>query len=300
MASGNTTTDALADSLDSVVAQARLVREQEGVMPQLVDKVTLSKGTGTDWREISLEQLTAQAVTESTELDNPQQLVDSILTATPQVTGIQTLITDRVAARISKKAFSKLGPLAQNAIQRLKETDGLAVFAGATTDLGTAGNSCSSGILSAGVARISADSNEPGNPPYRIVLHGHHIHDLHTELTLGMVTSHTLTAAVTYPTPDGLSARVYREGFKGNVGGGQVFTANQMSINSSDDATGGVFAKEAIVLVQGRAPRTETRREPHIGGGATSVFLYDEYVYVERSAGNWMYGLTFDALAPTA
>jgi hypothetical protein len=291
MASGNTTTDALADSLPSVVAQARLVREQEGVMPQLVDKVTLGKGSGNDWREISLEQLTAQNITESTELDNPQQLVDSILTATPQVTGIQTLITDRVAARISKKAFAKLGPLAQNAIQRLKETDGLAVFAGATTDLGTAGNSAGSGIISAGVARIAADSTEPGNPPYRIVLHGHHIHDIYSELTTGMTT---------YPTPTGLSARVFSEGFKGNIGGGQVFNANQMSINSSDDATGGVFAKEAIVLVQGRAPRTETRREPHIGGGATSVFLYDEYIYVERSAGNWMYGLTFDATAPTA
>ncbi len=60
-----------------------------------------------------------------------------------------------------------------------------------------------------------------------------------------------------------------------------------------------MFAQEALILVQGRSPRTETRREPHIGGGSTSVFLYDEYAYGERSAGNWLYEIETDATAPT-
>jgi hypothetical protein len=51
--------------------------------------------------------------------------------------------------------------------------------------------------------------------------------------------------------------------------------------------------------VQGRSPRTETRREPHIGGGSTSVFLYDEYAYGERSAGNWLFEVETDATLPT-
>ncbi len=79
MAAGDTITQSLADSLDTVVASARQVREQEGVMPNLVDKVTLDQGTGTSWREISMSQLTAQAITETTRLDNPQQMSDTLL-----------------------------------------------------------------------------------------------------------------------------------------------------------------------------------------------------------------------------
>ena len=96
MASGNTVTDSLADSLPTAIAKARQVREQRGVMTQLVSKETLANNTGLTWNEISLAALTAQSVTESTELDNPQQLSDTLFSVTPTVVGIETLITDRV------------------------------------------------------------------------------------------------------------------------------------------------------------------------------------------------------------
>jgi len=54
-------------------------------MPQLVDKQTLGEGIGLSWQEITYAQLTAQAITETTELDNPQQIADSLLTITPTV-----------------------------------------------------------------------------------------------------------------------------------------------------------------------------------------------------------------------
>ena len=61
-----------------------------------------------------------------------------------------------------------------------------------------------------------------------------------------------------------------------------------------------MFAQEAIVMVQGRAPRTATVRREDIGGGATVVYLYDEYAYGERSAGNWLFEIQSDATAPTS
>ena len=42
MAAGDTITQSLTDSLDVVVGSARQIREYEGVMPNLVDKITLS------------------------------------------------------------------------------------------------------------------------------------------------------------------------------------------------------------------------------------------------------------------
>ena len=291
MTVGNTITGSLADSLPTLLASARIVREFEGVMPQLVDRVTLGKGIGLSWNEISLDQLTSQEVTETTNLDNPQQISDTIFTVTPTSIGIQTLITDRVQARISKNVYAKIGGLAQNAIQRKKNDDGLTAVDGATTTLCGAGTTLTGGHIRSAVARISSNSTEKGNPPYHCVLHGFQIKDLEDEWVGGIGT---------YPVPEGMSARVYQEGYSGKIGRASIFEDGNITIDSSADAIGGVFAKEALVLVQGRAPRAEPRREPHIGGGATSIFLYDEYAYGERSAGNWLYEIKSDATAPTS
>jgi len=294
MAAGDTITQSLADSLDTVVASARQVREYEGVMPNLVDKVTLSEGTGTSWREISMAALSAQNITETTTLDNPQQMSDTVFSITPTVTGIQTLVTDRVASRINSQSYAQLGSLAQQAIQRKKDEDGLTVLDGATTSLSGAGTTLASGVVAAAAYRISSNATEPGNPPYRCVLHGFQIKDLYDELT-----AHIGTAAAG-ETTDGLTARVFAEGFRGKIAGVEVFEDGNITIDSSDDAKGGVFAQEAIVMVQGRAPRTATVRREDIGGGATVVYLYDEYAYGERSAGNWLFEVQSDATAPTS
>ena len=295
MAAGDTITQSLADTLDTVVASARQVREYEGVMPNLVDKVTLSEGTGTSWREISMAALSAQNITETTTLDNPQQMSDTVFSITPTVTGIQTLVTDRVASRINSQSYAQLGSLAQQAIQRKKDEDGLTVLDGATTILSGAGTTLASGVIAAAAYRISSNATEPGNPPYRAVLHGFQIKDLYDELTASIGT------AAAGETTEGLTARVFTEGFRGKIAGVEVFEDGNITIDSTTtDAKGGVFAQEAIVMVQGRAPRTATVRREDIGGGATVVYLYDEYAYGERSAGNWLFEIQSDAAVPTS
>jgi len=290
MAAGDTITQSLDNSLPVVVAAARQVREFEGVMPNLCDLVTLDEGTGQSWREVSMAALTAQEVTETTRLDNPQQMSDSLFTVTPTVVGIQTLITDRVAARISSRAYAQLGGLAQNAIERKKDQDGLTVLDGATNTIGSSSTTLTSGHISAATYRISSNTTEPGNPPYRCVLHGFQLKDISDELTAGVGT---------YPVGEGITARVFAEKFQGMVAGAQVYEDGNITI-SSNAAKGGVFAQEAIVIVQGRAPRTATVRREDIGGGATVLYLYDEYAYGERSSGNWLFEIHSDATEPTS
>lgn len=294
MASGYTTTSALSDSLNSLVAAARIVREFDGVMTQLVDKVTLDEGSGLTWNEISLAKLTAQAVSETTELDNPQQVSDTNFPLTPTISGVHMVLTDRVQRRISKLAYSKLGQLGQNAIQRKKDVDGLVVLDGFTS-LSGAGTTLASGVISSARYRISSNATEPGKPPYRCVLHGFQIKDLSDELVSGVGT---------YNVADGPTATVFKTGFTLPISGVEIYEDGNITIDSSDDAKGGVFAKDAIVLVQGKAPWRETRREPHIGGGADSVFLYDEYIFGERLAGGttsaWGFEVLSDATSPTS
>jgi len=293
MATGNTTTGSLADSLDDVRSSARIVREQEGVMSQLVSKETLGEGIGLSWQEIDYSALTAQRVTENTVLENPQQVADSILTITPTVTAVHTFITDRVKARINKKGLAKMGSLGQNAIQRLKDEDGLTVLdSGATTASPGAGAVLTSGHVAAAKANISSNATEPGMPPYCCVLHGFQIKDIYDELVAGVGT---------YAVPEGPTAKVFATGFNLPIAGVSVYEDGNISIDSStDDAIGGVFAKEGIVLVQGRAPRVVSVRKEEVGGGGEMVYHYDEYAYGIRSSTNWLMEITSDATAPTS
>jgi len=292
MPSGWTRTSDLGSSLDDVRSSARIVREFEGVMPQLVDKETLGEGIGLSWQEITYAQLTAQAITESTDLDNPQQVSDSLLTITPTVVGIETFILDRVRARISKKGFAKLGSLAQNAIQRKKDEDGLTVLSsGATTAEPGAGTTLTSGYIAAASYNITSNTTEAGMKPIRCVLHGFQLKDLYDELVAGVGT---------YVVDDGPTARVFSNKFDLPIAGTEVYEDGNITIDSADDAVGGVFAKEAIILVQGRAPRVVDVRNEARGGGGWHVYHYDEYAYGQRNAGVWDYRMKSDATAPTS
>ena len=291
MPGGNTVTSSLSDSLPTVLDSARIVREFEGVMVRLSDRTNLADGSGLTWDEISLAQLTAQAVTESTELNNPQMLNDTLFSVTPVMVGVQTIITDRTMRRISKNVASKIGVLAQNAIQRRKDEDGLTFLDGATTSLAGAGVTLTSGHIRAAAARIRSNATEPAMGPIYGVLHGYQMKVLGDEL---------LSGVGTYPIEGGMTNSTYREGFMGKIAGVELFEDGNISVDSADDAKGGVFAREAAVLVDGFGPKTETQRLIRVGGGANELIIYDEYAWGERSAGNWLYELYSDATTPTS
>jgi len=259
-------------------------------MPRVVDNQRLEEGTGTAWREFLAENLTAQNYGETDVIDNPQSISGSILSVTPQLVAIQTFIGRRVPARLSAKAFATFGALAQEAIERKKNTDGHAVFATATTTLGTTATTLSYTNVDAATRRIKSDATEPGPDPIAAVLHGYHIHDIRSEI---------LSGVGTYNIPEGMTAEVFRSGFMGTLMNANIFEDGLIAVDGTPDARGGVFSKMAILLVQGLSPWQESREEPQKGYGGVNVWLKDEYLYAERSAGNWLYGIIGDASAPT-
>jgi len=287
---GNTTTAALSDSLPSIIKSARIIQEYKGVMSQLATRERLGDGIGNDWNEVSLSKLNAQVVTETTELDNPQQIVDSLLTVTPTMVGMHTFVSDRVAHRISKNVVAKIGGLAQNAMQRRKDLDGLAQLDAATNSLSGAGTTLVSGVIAAAVYRCASNSTEPMPPPYRVVLQGFQIKDIDDEVT---------APVGTYPLGEGLTANVFRERFQGMIHGAQLYLDDNITVDSSDDAKGGVFAQYALLLIEGRSPWSFVKHEPQRGGGGNSLFLYDEYAWGERGGGIGVYEVYSDATTPT-
>jgi hypothetical protein len=264
-------------------------------MLKLVDRQTLSEGTGTAWREFLAAQLTAQDAGETDDIDNPQQLDGSILSITPSLVVIQTFIGDRVQLRLNTKAYATFGRLAQQAIDRKKDQDILTIFAGATTTMAGTGVTLTSGHIRAAVERISADSDEPGPTPIVAVLHGYGIN---------YITSEVIGGVGTYPIPQGYTEEAWKRGLQNfSIDDARVYRDGLITVDSTPDARGGVFssgAGGAIVLVQGKSPWTSRRYEPQKGYGGWNVWLKDEYATGERSAGNWLYGVLHNATAPTS
>ena len=291
---GVTTTDVLRDSLPQLINEARSVREQKGVMTQLAHRVSLGEGMGNVWKEVSYEKLTASAITETTEENNPQQLSDSPITVTPQVSSVHTIITDRTARNISKNAFAQTGALGQNAIERKKDEDGIALLDGFTTSLAGAGTTLTTGHIAAAGSRIESNTTEPWDGPKAAVLHGFQMKDLFDELVAGVGT---------YPVPVGNTATVFGGGFHLPIHNVAMFTAGNIKTDSDKDAKGGVFASGpngAVILVQARKPWIKAVRNEKLGGGATEMLHRDEYAWTERSAGNWGFEILSDATEPTS
>ena len=305
MAVGNTITDSLADSIPTMIAAARIVREFAGVMPNLVDRQRLDENTGTVWNEVSMAKLSAQAVTESTELDNPQQMSDTLLSITPTVIGVHTVITDRVALRISSNAYAQTGSLAQNAIERKKDADGLTAIDGASSTQGDGTAALDTSDITSATYRITSNTTEPApaTAPINAVFHGFQLADIDNQLTTAGITAVTggtiEETQIGAPLTVGIAADAFQNRYRGTIAGARIYEDGNLTIDSGDDAKGGVFSQMALILVEGRSPYVETKRMPELGGGATALFHYDEYAYGERSSGNWLYEVVSDALAPT-
>lgn len=290
-----TITEDLADSLPVWVAAARSVREYRGVMAQTAEVHTLDPNTGEDWKEITLAKLTAQAIQETTNLDNPQRFSDTAQTIQPTLVGVSTLVTMRATRKISTLTVAEMGGLAQNAMVRKNDLDGIAVMDGFANSGPGAGSTLNQAILRHMTYNIRSNTTEPSpdNAPVFIVLHGFQISDIEDELVASIGTDE-LT--------QGISAQVFANSFEGRIATAMVLRDDNIQIDSLTDAKGGVFSRAAMLLIRGTSPYVLTEEMPSLGGGSIAIYHYDEYAWGERtSQGTSVWGreVHSDATAPS-
>ena len=292
MATGETTSGSLADSLPTIIADARIINEYEGVWKRTCDVRRQTPGTGLNWNEISLAQLEAQDITETTENNNAQQVIDTLFTITPQMVQIMVKITDRTYRKIAAVVEGKVGELAGNAMARKPDIDYLDLFStfGTGASPGT-GNPLSFGHIAAAGRRIASNVTEPSTAALCTILHGYQTYDIEVELRAGIGT---------YAVPTGMTEEVFKKGFRGMVASSNVYEDGHIAIDATPDARGATHSKAAVVAVQSMSLKYETRRDPSFGGGADEIFITNEYGYGERSAGNWAIAHLSDATAPTS
>lgn len=288
---GENTSQSLAYSLPSIISDARIRAEFEGIMPRVTTREGQDEGTGMSWTRTILEKIEAQDISESQENRNFQQWSAAQISVEPQMTQIVTKVTDRFYRKAAKVVSGKVGQLAGNAMARKKDRDFISIFSTLNTGVSPgSGNPLSFGNINAGINRIRSNTSEPEMGPIHVVLRGEQKYDIQSEILQGIGT---------YNIPDGMTEDVYKRGWDGSIGGANVWTDDNISV-VSNNAKGAVFAQNALIWVQAMEMANETDRDIYFGGGADVVSLVDEYGFVEDGGGYWAFILTSDATPPTS
>lgn len=295
MASGETTTGSLSGAMPSIVADCRIVKEFDGTWRRTCDVKRQAKGTGLSWTEFALNQLDRQAITETTDNRNFQQLSGTLQSIEPTMNQIIIKVTDRTYRKIASVVEGKFGSLAGNAMSRGDDEDYLSLFSTfATTNSPGTGNPMSFGYVSSAKVNITSNVTEPSMAEVFTVLHGRQIKDIQDEVLAGVGT---------YTVPTGMTDEAFRRGFSGTVAGSNVFEDGNITVDSTPDANGATHSREGVIACVGMEVKSEPDRDIYFGGGADVISLTNEIAFAERKSGTtqvWAYRHFSDATAPTS
>ena len=323
MATGTTAVAQLDNMRRTMIAEAQLVQEHKEVMARLVATKRLPKNMGTTYNMPYLGAITAASLTDGVELDSPQQITDTNVSFTPAEVGVQVLWTKRLNLVITEDFPRLAADLMMNAIEYKRDTDLLGQLDSFNGIAGAAGTAFHHGLAAAAVnavregrtANVTSGSvtgrtgarttgDPPTGQPIRIVLHERNRYDLVVQYggLAALVQGTGTMAAGTAMNSVGAGGtseyeqrwrETYFTGFQ--IMGAEVFVDNNLTIDSSDDIKGGVFAREAIqhITFQG----VQDYQVPTQDGRAIKHTIWVDYGYGEYNDA-WGRELYVDATAP--
>lgn len=322
MATGTTAVAQLDNMRRTMIAEAQLVQEHKEVMAKLVATRRLPKQQGTTYNMPYLGAITAASLTDGVEFDSPQQITDTNVSFTPAEVGVQVLWTKRLNLVITEDFPRLAADLMMNAIEYKRDTDLLGQLDSFAGIAGAAGTAFHHGLAAAAVnavregrtanvtsgtvvARTGARTtgDPPTGQPISIVLHERNRYDLTVQYGgLAAVAQGTAVAVGTAQSSVGAGGtgsyeqrwrETYFTGFK--IMGAEVYVDNNLTIDSSDDIKGGVFAREAIqhITFQGVQDYQVTTDD----GRAVKHTIWVDYGYGEYNDA-WGRELYIDCTAP--
>ncbi len=301
---GVTGTSQIDAAVEKFLAESRYQRqERPGVMRSSVKVERLPKNAGTLVNIPKFGQVTTYALTEGVDMTQAQQITDTNMQITPAEFGAQVVLTDMMLDMVRDDFFNVAGRiLADSYERRLDQTlsDDLDNFSVA---LGSAGAALTIGLHMAAEAAISYDApadgsagrgDEPAPEPFYAVYTPAQLHSLRKTLDLPI--------QVSSGTPDNAQAQHIRGTFRGEFKVAGLSATIKSSINlskdTSDDAKGGVFSKEAIILVEhGDRASVEKERDASLRGWELNyVGRWGRGEYED----GWGREMLFDSSKPTS
>ena len=242
-------TGQLANISLEMISRIRYTIEHNAPMIGLVSDFKLSPGEDTGIFP-KVDQVNIRVLNEGEEMSNEQDMGLSTLSAPTNEVGGYIILTPRLLHRPARSAgnlFSVVGRQFGDAKARLMNTDILGLFSALNggTDLGSAGIPFSA---TNATAAVSIAKTQKMGSDLSMVHHPNSVMRLARDLS-------TVGTGQTRPLPAGYSSEMLSKVWSGyRVWDVPVFETGDISRDSSDDAVGAIFDKEAMAVLRSGVP----------------------------------------------
>lgn len=284
----NTSVD---DVFATYKAEIRLTMIEEDVTSRHVDRTTLPKNSGTSWNEAKITQPDAAAWNEGE--PHPEATMTSTnLQITPAMSGLKLVITRRHMEMAQEDLGAKIAQVIGKALANYKDDQLVTDFDSGAISIPGAGNALSMGVIRAGLSRIR-NGNGSGEPytgsDFHCVLHPYALHDILESIG-------NYTSGNPQNTEPGMPQDLLKKYAIYNILGVQFEQDSNITVDGSDDAKSGLFAREAIRLVDFNMPDTDKEFDKDT---KTWAFFGDQDFGHGVYNTSWLVELYSDVLAPT-
>lgn len=288
----------LADVSNTIIREARHTQEYHNPSWQLIEKVTLPKGSDTV-RMPKVGQFTIADLQDGVDITAEQSINLSYVDLTATERGAKIILTDKlVRENGTTDLFKIVGKQFGMAGARKQDRDTQALYAGLNggTAYGAAADVFSlakfaAAIVNAqggGASSTDSDGSEPFYPTYAVV-HPHQAYQITKSAT-------TIGAGTNMRVNDEREEKMLKNFFAINFNGVRMYESGNIYVDSSGDATGVIAEKDAMVGLT--SVGWGTKRDYDISLRATEVVFTSDYGVFELDDAHGA-PLLYDAGAPS-
>ena len=314
------TGQALDASLTTIYREFRILRDESGVMRSVSTPMKLLPHEGNTKYINNYDRAVAFNLVDGADMAQQQTLADTATGYVPTEVGVQITLGGRTMRRVADPdLMSRTARILNNAYDLKEDSDGCTQLASFTaTTLGAAGTLASPGLISGGGARVMVGNSRtnpepPGTDIYAV------IHPLSAHVLAGRLVpwsnvptgsnvfgtaggAHAGVTATNGGIASGMTEALIRKGYKalGTIGDVIVKTDANLTVDSLDDCTGAIFAKEGLIYVAEEQVRLDWDTSDKSKRGAAEGNCWGSYVFGNYRAARYGNPITLDASLPTS
>lgn len=252
---------ALDSSLNTIYSEFLLLRDEKGVCRKCATHHSLKAHQGASKNILNYGRLAAYNLSDGVDMVQAQSLSDSNTAVTPSEVGVQLILPKTTLRRVADpELLRRSGRLMNNAYDLKEDSDGTAQFTSFVPLVGGAGTVIGVGHIFAAAARVSIGNDRANPEPYDEDVFGI-LHPLMLNVIAGRLVPLTdvpqgsnvytgLAAGATVgPGRTSMSDEILRRGPKaaGMLSGVEMYRDANIAVDSSDDCSGAVFAREGLI-----------------------------------------------------
>lgn len=308
-------TQALDVSLNTIISEFKMLRDETGVCRKLSTKYKLNPHEGAAKNVLNYGRLAAFDLADGVDMAQAQTLADTLTTYTPAEVGVQVLMAKSTLRRVADPMLLKrTGQMMNNAYDLKEDGDGTAQFVNFTPIVGSlaANTVITIGHVSAAGAVLRIGNNtanpEPAPEPYFGVLHPNTMAVVASSLVPlnasgagGTIGAAGVMGGFPSPGRTAMSDDILKRGPKaaGSVWGIDLYSDANVTVDANADTSGAIFSREGFVYVSEVEPIMEPD-EKDVSLRAVELNLWGSYVWGVYRAGAYGVEMAFDATTPTS